>query len=106
VVAHLEARAQAAHDAVGSREPQPEALADGLGGEEGLEYLVQMLTIDTAAAVGDAQQPFVPVAAAIDAQLPNTAALHGVQRIVQQADQHPLPADRIASDPGIGRYLT
>src|SRR5690606_8379393 len=106
VIAHVEAAAQVAHDAIGNRQPQPEALADRLGGEEGLEYLVQMLTIDTAAAVGDAQPPFVPVAAAIDAQLPNAAALHGVQRIVQQVDQYLLQADRIATDPGVGRYLT
>ena len=47
-------------DAVNRRQPQAGALADFLGGEEGLEELCQRLFVHAAAVVADRQQDVPP----------------------------------------------
>ncbi len=105
VVADFQRAAHLTHDAVGHREPKAEALADRLGGEEGLEHLIQMFAGNTAAVVAHAELPAVTVELTEDAQASLRALGHGIQRVVQQIDQHLLEADGVAADRGLGRYL-
>src|SRR3546814_4666248 len=65
----------------------------------------EMRISDWSSDVCSSDLPAVTVELTEDAQASLRALGHGIQRVVQQIDQHLLEADGVAADRGLGRYL-
>jgi len=72
------------HDVVGDREPETRPLADGLGGEEGVEDPVENLGIDAAAIVFDVQERLVVATRNADREVTASIVLK-LERAIEQA---------------------
>ena len=85
------------HDAIADRQPEPRALAQFLGGENGVEYRIEVLCPDALAAIG--HRDYYTVCAATRHQPQRVAVPHRLHRVVEQVDQHLLKLHLIAQHP-------
>lgn len=73
-------------DSIRDAEPEPRALADGLGGEEGIEDAFEVLGRDALAGVGDLHPHLL--APASRAQRDRAPLLDGLDRVEQEIQEH------------------
>ena len=96
------------NDAVADGKPQTGALADFLGGEEGLEYFIGQDRRDPLPGVAHFADDLLPVIPGLERDglaagrsvLAFALFLDGVPRVEQQVDEHLLQAAGIGQDPG------
>ena len=77
-----------AHDAVGNRQPESGALANGLGREEGIVNARQVLGSDAVAGVGHLGHHFPAVSTSRNGE--PAAAAHGVSGVQEEVEEHLL----------------
>lgn len=93
------------HDGKGYRQPQAQTVAHRFGREERVEHLIQVLVGDAAAVIHNAEAPQLLVGFQTNFQTFADFALHRIQRIAQQIDQHLFETNRITAHPRRARQV-